>query len=111
MCSFPLPLSGRRVREIKNNEPTPLLRDSFVYIKIDGERKSFSSSRGKKIYIYIYKKLDFYMIAVFFCYLSIMEKGCFSFLLDFRSSYILPILFSSSNSRAYISHEREEFIK
>lgn len=39
---------GRRVREVKNNEPTPLLRDSFVYIKIDGERKSFS---GENIYI------------------------------------------------------------
>lgn len=65
------------IRGIKNNERALLLRDSFVCIKIDGERKSFSSSRGKKIY----KKLGFYMIAVFFVTVSIMEKGCFSFLL------------------------------
>lgn len=104
------------IREIKNNERALLLRDSFVYIKIDGERARVFPHLGREKKKKKYKKLGgFYMIAVLFVTVSIMEKGCFSSLpfLPLLSSrfylfLFIPFIFRSSTLILTFLSTREE---
>lgn len=103
------------IREIKNNERALLLRDSFVYIKINGERARVFPHLGREKKKK-YKKLGgFYMIAVLFVTVSIMEKGCFSSLpfLPLLSSrfylfLFIPFIFRSSTLILTFLSTREE---